>query len=448
MEYDQDTIFAPASPSGGAISVIRISGKAAHRVLDSVFCSGAKHKEHAKLYYGYIQYQQKRIDQVMAAVFFAPRSYTGEDMAEIHCHGGRVTIGGVLRALAATEARMAQPGEFTKRAFLAGKMDLSAAGAVMDLIEADSAAGASAALKQLSGGLYEKITAVQKTLTDALAIIEAGIEYPEDDIEADIRRDALPRLVSAQSEIRKIADTFASGRMLREGYTVAIAGRPNVGKSSLFNMLLNKDRAIVTHIPGTTRDAVDDCLIKDGVLIRLIDTAGIRRGKDEVERIGIDRARKAMQDADMALFVLDSSADITKADKEIFEMLGENTVLVLNKCDLPQKTLPDKARKVFGKDAVAVCALSGMGRDALLQKITPPEIRDTEDVVITNERHRGILEDASASLEMAIQAFDTTDLDCVTIDIKDAWDSLGEITGVTVTEEIIHNIFDTFCLGK
>ena len=262
MEYDQDSIFAPASPSGGAISVIRISGKAAHRVLDSVFCSGATHKEHAKLYYGHIQYQGKCIDQVMAAVFFAPRSYTGEDMAEIHCHGGRVTIGGVLCALAATEARMAQPGEFTKRAFLAGKMDLSAAGAVMDLIEADSAASASAALKQLSGGLYEKITSIQKTLTDALAIIEAGIEYPEDDIEADIRRDVMPRIVAAQNEIRKIADTFASGKMLREGYTVAIAGRPNVGKSSLFNMLLNKDRAIVTHIPGTTRDAVDDCLIK------------------------------------------------------------------------------------------------------------------------------------------------------------------------------------------
>ena len=279
MEHDKDTIYAPASPSGGAISVIRISGKDAHAALDTVFSRSTEDMPHATLMHGSIKYNDKTVDDVMAVLFFAPNSYTGEDMAEVHCHGGRVSMAGVMSALGMSGARMAAPGEFTKRAFLAGKMDLSAAGAVMELIEAHSTAGASAALRQLSGGLFDKITAVQSKLTDAMAIIEAGIEYPEDDIEADIRRDAMPLIFEAKEELGRIADTFASGRILTEGYSVVIAGRPNVGKSSLFNMLLDKDRAIVTHIAGTTRDAVDDTIIRHGVPIRLIDTSGYTAGE-------------------------------------------------------------------------------------------------------------------------------------------------------------------------
>jgi tRNA modification GTPase len=448
LDNERETIFAPSTPSGGAIAVIRISGSDAHRILDTVFCCRVRQKEHARLYHGYIEHCGKRIDEVMAVYFYAPRSYTGEDMAEIHCHGGRASLSGVLRALSENGARMAEPGEFTKRAFLAGKMDLSAAGAVMELIEANCAAGVSAALKQLSGGLFDRITAIQKKLTDALAIIEAGIEYPEDDIEADIKRDALPLIVFAKSETEKLADTFESGRMLKEGYSVTIAGRPNVGKSSLFNMLLDKDRAIVTDIPGTTRDAVDDTINIKGVPIRLIDTAGIRRNTDNVEKIGIERARKVIKNADLTLYVIDRSAGITQEDKEIFSSLGENIIIVLNKCDLLPKTSINEAKSIFGKDVVEVCAVSGLGRDTLFVKIQPPTISDIEDVVITNERHLRILRSAKQSLSMAIGAFDTTDLDCVTIDIKEAWDSLGEITGMTVTEEIIDTIFSKFCLGK
>jgi tRNA modification GTPase len=446
MDHDRETIFAPATPGGGAISVIRISGEDAHSVLDSVFSGSAK--EHATLYHGYIVYEGKHVDEVMAVYFYAPKSYTGEDMAEIHCHGGSVTMSLVLRALKDAGARLAEPGEFTKRAFLAGKMDLSAAGAVMELIGASSAAGADAALRQLSGGLFDKITAIQGKLTDALAIIEAGIDYPEDDIEADIKRDALPLILAARDETGKLADTFESGRMLREGYTVVIAGRPNVGKSSLFNMLLGKDRAIVTHIPGTTRDAVDDVIIKDGMLIRLIDTAGIRESSDEVEHIGISRAKEAARKADITLFVLDASEGVTDEDKDIFAALGEDTVIVLNKSDLPDRTNTDDVIKTFGKHAVTVSALKGEGRDEILSLITPPAISEAEDVVITNERHFDILSAAKESLDSAIASFDFADLDCVTVDIRDSWNSLGAITGVTVTEEIINSIFDKFCLGK
>lgn len=446
MERDNDTIFAPSTPAGGAIAVIRISGGGAHSVLDAVFTGGEN--GHAKLCHGYIELGGRRIDEVMAVRFYAPKSYTGEDMAEIHCHGGQITVSGIMRVISECGARLAEPGEFTKRAFLAGKMDLSAAGAVMELIGASSAAGAGAALRQLSGGLFGRITAIQQRLTDALAIIEAGIDYPEDDVEADIKRDALPLIIKAKDEIGALARTFGSGRMLLNGFTVAITGRPNVGKSSLFNMLLGKDRAIVTHIPGTTRDAVDDLFIKDGVLIRLIDTAGIREGADEVEHIGIARAKEAAKEADLALFVIDASEGITEEDREIYSSLKEDTIIVLNKSDLPDKTSPEAIKKVFGREAVIVSALKGQGREKILSLIKPPVMVDTADVVITNERHFNILGSAYGSLVTAIDAFETADLDCVTVDLKEAWSSLGEITGVTVTEEIIDSIFEKFCLGK
>jgi tRNA modification GTPase len=447
MSFEKDTIYAPASPSGGAICVIRISGENAHEVLGRVFNCADK-LEHARLTHGQVVKNGRAADDVMAVKFDAPNSYTGEHMAEIHSHGGRVSVAGVLQALSEAGARIAQPGEFTKRAFLNGKMDLSAAGAVMELIEANSAAGASAALRQLSGGLFDKISAVQSKLTDALAIIEAGIEYPEDDIEADIRRDALPLMESALGQISKIADTFSSGRLLREGYNVVIAGRPNVGKSSLFNLLLEKERAIVTSTPGTTRDTVDDTFVIGGVLIRLMDTAGIRKGRDEAEHIGIERAKTAAKQADMTLFVIDGSVGVTDEDKKVFDRLGENTVVLVNKSDLPQKDTIAQIERIFKKNTLSVCAISGKGADEVLACIEPPEICETQDVVITNERHARILEHAKASLQSGIAAFETADLDCVTIDIKEAWDALGEITGVTVTQEIIDNIFDKFCLGK
>lgn len=445
---ENDTIFAPATPSGGAIAVIRISGPDAHAVLAEVFSRDAQTMGHGVLAHGDLLRGGQRIDDVMAVRFCAPRSYTGEDMAEIHCHGGAVNMAAATAAIAESGARLAEPGEFTMRAFLNGKMDLSAAGAVMELIGAQSAAGARAALRQLKGGLFERIDGIQKLLTQALVIIEAGIEYPEEDIEADIKRDALPLLQSAVRGIEEMAATFASGRLLRDGLSVVIAGRPNVGKSSLFNMLVGKERAIVTAIPGTTRDMVDDCVMRDGVLLRFVDTAGLREDADEVERIGIGRARAAASAADAVLLVVDRSVGITDQDRRIFEALEKEPLIVLNKADLPGKATLDEAQALFGCEAVEVSAKTGQGRGEILSHIQMPETGDADDVVVTTERHHAILQAAAQSLTAAMEAFDTADLDCVTIDIKEAWDRLGEITGVTATEEIIRSIFDTFCLGK
>ena len=448
IAMENDTIFAPATPSGGAIAIIRISGPDAHGVLGRVFSRDAETMAHGVMAHGDLLRAGRRVDDVMAVRFIGPRSYTGEDMAEIYCHGGAVSMAAVTAAIADSGARLAEPGEFTRRAFLNGKMDLSAAGAVMELIGAQSAAGARAALRQLKGGLFDRIDGIQKMLTRALVIIEAGIEYPEEDIEADIKRDALPLLQGAARDIEDMAATFASGRLLREGISVVIAGRPNVGKSSLFNMLVGKERAIVTAIPGTTRDMVDDCVMQDGVLLRFVDTAGLREDADEVERIGIGRARAAAKDADALLLVIDRSAGITEEDRLIFDALEQEPLVVLNKADLTGKTSLDEARAQFNCEVVEASAKTGQGRGEILGRIHVPETSDADDVVVTSERHHAILKAAVSSLTAAMDAFDTADLDCVTIDIKEAWDALGEITGVTATEEIIRSIFDTFCLGK
>lgn len=444
---NNDTIYAPATPSGGAIAVIRISGDNAHSVLDAVFKS-AKRIKHAAITHGFIFKGAKKIDEVMAVKFDAPLSYTGENMAEIYCHGGHVNISRVMSALGEQGARLALPGEFTKRAFEAGKMDLSAANAVMEFISANSAAAADAAMKQLSGALFEKIAQIQKLLTDALSIIEAGIEYPEEDLEADVQRDAMPLMVKARDNCLCLAQTFESGRLLKTGIVAAIVGRTNVGKSSLFNMLLGYDRAIVTASPGTTRDALADETSYSGVQLKLIDTAGYRNAQDEAERIGIKRAMDAAKGADITLLVIDRSEGVTQQDMQIFSSLSGDIVIALNKCDLPPAITARQCEDNFNREVIEVCALDGQGRDNLLGRIKPKVIVDEKEVTVTSERHKDCLSAAAQSLTAAIEAFDTADLDCVTIDIKEAWDRLGEITGQTATEEIINNIFDTFCLGK
>jgi tRNA modification GTPase len=375
----------------------------------------------------------------MAVYFPAPGSYTGEHMMELNVHGGMQTVQRALGALASLGFRPAACGEFTKRAFLNGKMDLSAAEAVMDVINADAEQSLKAALAQLQGSIKREILSVEDLLTDALSGIDAAIDYP-DEAEADTI-EALPEsLTSAISRVDAMIERARRGRVLRDGLQVAIIGRPNVGKSSLMNAMLGIDRAIVTAVAGTTRDVIDEKVSMDGVPVRLIDTAGIREASDEAERIGVDRARDALNRADVVCLVLDASTPLTDQDEALLHETQESTrIVILNKSDLPQQC-------EYADEAIRVSAKTVEGLDALQKRIlalAAPERADGS--TITNERHIRVLEQALTALHDAANA---DELDCAATDVKDALHHLGSITGTDVDASVIDRIFERFCVGK
>ena len=433
----EDTIYAPSSAIGGAIAIIRISGSEASHVRELLNPDPTKYPRelsHAKL-----SYRNELIDDCMAAYFPAPRSYTGEDMMELNVHGGMQTVQRVLGALASLGFRPAEAGEFTKRAFLNGKMDLSAAEAVMDVINADAEQSLKSALAQLQGSIKREIAFVEDLLTDALSGIDAAVDYP-DEAEADTL-EALPEsLMTAISRVDAMIAKARRGRVLREGLQVAIIGRPNVGKSSLMNAMLGSDRAIVTAVAGTTRDIIDEKLSMDGVPVRLIDTAGIREANDEAEKIGVDRAREALRRADVVCLVMDSSAPRTEQDEALLAETQDSTrIVVLNKCDLPQEC-------DYTGELIRVSAKTGEGLRELQNTIlalAAPERADGS--TITNERHIRALELALAALRDAAA---TEELDCVATDVKSALHHLGSITGTDVDASVIDRIFERFCVGK
>lgn len=433
----EDTIYAPSSAIGGAIAVIRISGGEAGRVselLDRNPTNKPREMIHARL-----SQRGELIDDCMAVYFPAPRSYTGEDMVELNVHGGMQTVQRTLGALASLGFRPAECGEFTKRAFLNGKMDLSAAEAVMDVINADAEQSLKSALAQLQGSIKREIASVEDLLTDALSGIDAAIDYP-DEAEADTI-EALPESLNAAiSRVDAMIQQARRGRVLRDGLQVAIVGRPNVGKSSLMNAMLGSERAIVTASAGTTRDVIDEKVSMDGVPVRLIDTAGIREASDEAERIGVDRARDALKRADVVCLVLDASVPITAQDRQLMEETqGSTRILVLNKSDLPEAC-------EYAGDAIHVSAKTGEGLRELQQAIltlAAPERADGS--TITNERHIRALELALVSLRDASTA---QELDCAATDVKNALHQLGSITGSDVDASVIDRIFERFCVGK
>jgi len=433
----EDTIYAPSSAVGGAIAVIRVSGEDAGRVrelLDRDPTARARELTHARLMHG-----GEVIDDCMAVYFPAPGSYTGEHMAELNVHGGMQTVQRALGALASLGFRPAEAGEFTKRAFLNGKIDLSAAEAVMDVINADAEQSLKSALLQLQGSVKREISSVEALLTDALSGIDAAIDYP-DEAEADAL-EALPAsLAEAIARVDAMIAGARRGRVLRDGLRVAIVGRPNVGKSSLMNALLGSDRAIVTAAAGTTRDVIDEKLSMDGVPVRLIDTAGIREARDEAERIGVDRARAALRGADVVCLVLDGSAPLSAGDEALLRETAEDARVVLrNKCDLPQNC-------EYGGEAIRVSAKTGEGLDALQRAIlalAAPERADGS--TITNERHIRALERALCALRDAAAA---EELDCAATDVKNALHHLGSITGTDVDAAVLERIFERFCVGK
>jgi len=433
----EDTIYAPSSAIGGAIAVIRVSGEETKRIARLLGRDLAGHPRemlHVSILSG-----GELIDDGMAVFFPAPRSYTGEDMAELYVHGGMQTVQRVLGALAALGFRPADAGEFTKRAFLNEKMDLSAAEAVMDIINADAEQSLKAALLQLHGSVKREIESVESLLLDALSGIDAALDYP-DEAEEDATR-ALPQSLSeAELRVETLVRESRRGRVLRDGLRVAIVGRPNVGKSSLMNALLGSDRAIVTASAGTTRDVIDEKTSIGGVPVRLIDTAGIRETSNEAERIGVSRARDAQKGADITCLVLDGSVPVTAEDESLLAETGGSTrIVVRNKCDLPQMC-------DYRGEAAPVSAKTGQGLEDLkemLLSLAAPERSD--GAYITNERHIHALEQALAALRDAKNA---EEFDCAATDIRNALHFLGSITGTDVDATVIDRIFQNFCVGK
>jgi tRNA modification GTPase len=437
MRNSEDTIYAPSTAIGGAIAVLRVSGpraKETARIFDRGFAS-----EPGMMRFVRVQDDKEPIDDAMAVYFSAPASYTGEDMVEIDCHGGHQTVQRILGLLSGLGFRPAEGGEFTRRAFLNGKMDLAQAEAVMDIITADAEQSRKAALNQLHGSVSRAIHDVEDVLLDALSGIDAAIDYPDEAEEDCIAR--LPEQLGAgRSKAERLLADGRRGRVLRDGLRVVILGRPNTGKSSLMNALAGFERAIVTDIAGTTRDVLDERLSFDGVPVRLIDTAGIREATDRAEQIGVDRALDEMRRADVQLVLLDGSSPLTAEDKTLIETTenGIPRILVVNKCDLPRQT--DYA------GAISISAKTGQGLEELKREVlrlAAPQ--DADCNAITNERHLHALEQACAALCSAEQA---EELDCKATDIRAALQALGSITGTDVDATVIDRIFERFCVGK
>lgn len=434
-----DTIYAPSSAVGGAIAVLRVSGpeaKCAAALFDRDFTAKPGRLLRARL-----MENGEAVDDCMAVYFASPRSYTGEDMVEINCHGGVMSVKKALELLGSLGFRAAEPGEFTRRAFENGKMDLSQAEAVMDVVTAGAQRSLKAAMRQLQGGVRSEVRAVEETLLDALSGIDAAIDYP-DEAEADTLERLPEELSGAKQRLIELIENGRRGRVLRDGVHAVILGRPNVGKSSLLNRLLGHERAIVTALPGTTRDTIDERVEIDGVPVRFIDTAGVRNAADEAERIGVERAYREADAADILLLMLDGSEPLSNEDRALLARTENATrLIVVNKCDLPQALALDGGNvvRISAKDGTGVAEL----KEAILERTAPGS---AEETLITNERHLAALEAAHSAL-VAIDA-ESPELDCVATDIRDALKALGSITGSDVDETVIERIFSRFCVGK
>jgi len=460
----EDTIAAIGTPIGkGAIGIVRISGKEALPILKSLFRrkSGKEVKEfeERKMYYGVVVDRfGEPIDEVLAVYMKGPRSFTGEDVVEIHSHGGIVVVRQILREVLSRGARLAEPGEFTMRAFLNGKIDLTQAEAINQLIEAKSELSAKVALRQLEGTLSRKIRELRDFILETKAYIEAAVDFPEEEVEIIESGKVKERLLEAVGRVEELLKTYREGRLIREGIKVAIVGRPNVGKSSLLNALLQEERAIVTEIPGTTRDVIEETVTFKGLPLRLIDTAGIREAEDRVERIGIERSLEKLKEADVVLFLIDGSEGFTEEDREILERIEEKkkVILVINKADLGLNFRCRDAKELGLERCVEISAKRGEGIERLAELITelvmlePETVLGGDEVVITSERHRELLERAEESLKRALKTLESgvESPEFLSMDIDDALKALGEIVGEVTTEDMYDIIFSRFCIGK
>lgn len=448
------------APGIGGIGIVRMSGEDTFKVLNKIFKpKNPVNLDEVKGYtikYGYIVNNDEIIDEVLVSFFRAPNSYTTEDLCEISSHGGAYIVRKILETCLENGADLAEPGEFTKRAFLNGRMDLSQAEAVIDVINAVSDKEAKTSIKQLEGILSKQIKEIRDLLMSVMVNIEVSIDYPEYDVEEVTNKEAYSTLEEAYTKLEKLLNSFDNGKIIKNGIKVAIIGKPNAGKSSLLNSILKEERAIVTDIEGTTRDTIEEQVIVSGIPIHIIDTAGIRKADNEVEKIGIEKSRKMAEEADLIIAIFDVSRPFDKEDKEILSLLkGKKSIILLNKIDLEtdNETKQKIQEKIGDIELIEISAKESIGIENIYDRISKMfelnEISLEGDAIITNVRHKEIISKALQSTKNAMDAMKGyLPIDIIGVYIKEIMEELGKITGESVSGEIIKEIFSKFCLGK
>lgn len=458
--FIDDTIAAIATaPGEGGIGIIRISGSKSLEVAEQIFksVSGKKISEYnlRTLIYGNVFDGEKRIDEVLTAYMKRPNSYTGEDVIEINCHGGFISVKKILELILSKDVRLADAGEFTKRAFLNGRIDLSQAEAVIDVIKSRTDKAQEVAQNQLEGSLAKKIRELRFKVTEVLAQIEVSIDFSDQDVEDVTYKEIEEKALELRTEIKKLYDSAESGKILRDGLKTVIIGKPNVGKSSLLNSILGENRAIVTEIPGTTRDVIEEFVNIKGIPLKIVDTAGIRETEDIVEKIGVQKSKESIESADLVIIVLDSSKHLTDEDIEILQSArSKKTIVLLNKMDLEQIIEEEKIEEFVGKEnLIKISALKNEGIEKIHDKIESMvfkgDVKSSSNLVITNSRHKDALLKAYNSINDAIDGIvQRLPYDFIEVDFKNIWDYLGYINGDTVQEDLLDTIFSNFCIGK
>jgi tRNA modification GTPase trmE len=452
-----DTIAAISTPRGeGGIGIIRISGDKSFEILDKIFNTKNPNRDLGfyKFNYGFIHDNGKIVDEVMAVRMKAPKTYTCEDVVEINCHGGHLISEKVLELVLKNGAKHAEQGEFTKRAFMNGRIDLSQAEAVMDIIQGKTEKSISLSLEQLRGDLRDKIGSFKKALLDVTAHVNVVLDYPEEGIDDPLPSNLRENLENVYAEADRLISSYDKGKKIKEGIKTVIAGKPNVGKSTLLNSLLKEERAIVTHIPGTTRDVIEEIINIKGIPLVLTDTAGIRKTEDIVENIGVEKSKKFIENADLVLLVLDASRELESEDREVIQEIQNNnkkTIVLLNKIDLERKIELDE----FGlENILEISAKDNIGIEDMEERIysyiVEEKVEDSsEKLIITNIRHKTALEKTKDAIRNIFETIDAgMPMDLISVDLKEALDSLSEITGEISSEDILDHVFGNFCVGK
>lgn len=460
-QQTNDTIAAIATPPGtGGIGIIRISGPEALSILQQVFKPHKPHPSYTShtLYYGTVNNREGDVlDEVLAVYMRAPNTYTREDVVELQSHGSFLVLNSILQEIIHIGARPAEPGEFTKRAFLAGRIDLTQAEAVIDLLQAKTGKGVELAIGQLRGEMFSRIEEIRSALVDILALFEVAIDFPDDDVELVDRQQML---VTLEGRIEKpLAELIAlseQGSIIRDGVNLVIAGLPNVGKSSLLNALLQEERALVTPVPGTTRDTIEEFVSIQGIPVRVVDTAGIREHAETIEEMGIQRARQKMREADLVLFLLDATTELTEQDRQLYESIGEGKrVVALNKIDIADQDAAQLLEQEFpGENVVRISAKKHLGiaelQEAIFASIVGEgSVLEERISCAPNIRHRTVLQQSLAAVRRLADDLKTgVTTDLAAVDVQAALDHLGDIVGLTTTEDVLDRIFADFCIGK